>query len=91
MSQGKWRQAEEPLTIVTKLAPEYADGYTTLGSLLYYLDRLDDAQRLFSRSIELKPTAAAFSNRCATEFDKKAMDAAVARLGAEPERAGGTR
>jgi serine/threonine-protein kinase len=78
MSQGKWRQAEEPLTIVTKLAPEYADGYTTLGSLLYYLDRLDDAQRLFSRSIELKPTSTAFSNRCATEFDKKAMGAAVA-------------
>ena len=78
MSQGKWRQAEEPLTIVTKLAPDHADGYTTLGSLLYYLDRLDDAQRLFSRSIELKPTAAAFSNRCAIEFDKRAMDAAVA-------------
>ncbi len=78
MSQGKWAQAEEPLTIVTKLAPEYADGYTNLGSLLYYLDRLDDAQRLFTRSIQLKPTSTAFSDRCAVEFDKRSMEAAVA-------------
>lgn len=78
MSQGKWAQAEQPLTIATKLAPQYADGYTTLGSLLYYLDRLDDAQRLFTRSIELRPTATAYSNRCAVEFDKRNLDAAVA-------------
>jgi len=78
MSQGKWAQAEEPLTIVTKLAPEYADGYTNLGSLLYYLDRLDDAQRLFTRSIQLKPTSTAFSDRCAVEFDRRSMEAAVA-------------
>jgi serine/threonine-protein kinase len=78
MSEGKWAQAEEPLTIVTQLAPEYADGYTNLGSVLYYLDHLDEAQRLFSRSIQLKPTSTAFSNRCAVEFDKRSMDAAVA-------------
>jgi tetratricopeptide (TPR) repeat protein/predicted Ser/Thr protein kinase/TolB-like protein len=78
MSQGKWAEAEDPLTLVTKLAPENADGHTTLGSLLYHLGRLDDAQRQFSRSIELKPTATAFSNRCAVEFDKRAMGAAVA-------------
>jgi tetratricopeptide (TPR) repeat protein len=78
MSQGNWKQAEEPLTIVTKLAPEYADGYTTLGSLMYYQSRLDDAERLFTRSIQLRPTATAFSNRCAVEFDNRAMQAAVA-------------
>jgi tetratricopeptide (TPR) repeat protein len=78
MSQGKWKEAEEPLTIVTKLAPDCADGYTTLGSLLYHLDRTEEAQRLFSRSIELKPTATAFSNRCAVGFDRRAMDLAVA-------------
>jgi tetratricopeptide (TPR) repeat protein/predicted Ser/Thr protein kinase len=77
MSQGKWAQAEEPLTIVTKLAPEYADGYTNLGSLLYEMGRLDAAQGLFTRSIELKPSATAFSNRCAVEFDKKTMEAAA--------------
>ena len=78
MSQGKWKEAEENLAMVTRLAPGYADGHTTLGSLLYHLDRLDDAQGEFSRSIELKPTETAFSNRCAVEFDKGMMDAAIA-------------
>ncbi len=41
----------------------------------------------FSRSIELKPTATAYSNRCAVEFDQRtAMEAAVAdcRQAAQP-------
>ncbi len=33
---------------------------------------------MLSRSIELKPTATAFANRCAIEFDKRAFDDAVA-------------
>ncbi len=78
MSQGKWEKAEEPLTIVTHLAPEYADGYINLGTLMYHQDRLDAAQALFSRSIQLKPSATAFSNRCAVEFDKRTMEAAAA-------------
>ncbi len=45
MSQGKLKEAEDPLTIVTTLSPDYADGYTNLGSLLYHLDRLEDARR----------------------------------------------
>jgi tetratricopeptide (TPR) repeat protein len=77
MSQGKWQQAEEPLTIVTKLAPEYADGWTSLGSLKYYLDRVDDAYQLFSKSIELKPTAGAYANRCGVEFDRGNLEAAA--------------
>ncbi|HTX36844.1 MAG TPA: protein kinase [Bryobacteraceae bacterium] len=78
MSQGKWKQSEDALTIVTKLAPDYADGHTTLGTLFYHLDRLDEAQREYTRSIELKPTGTAFSNRCAVEFDQRSMDAATA-------------
>ena len=78
MGQGKWQQAEEPLTLVTKLAPDYSDGYTTLGSLEYYRDKLDDARRLFTRAIELKPSATAYANRCGVDFDLRAMDAAAA-------------
>jgi tetratricopeptide (TPR) repeat protein/predicted Ser/Thr protein kinase len=78
MSQGKWQQAEEPLTLVTKLAPDYADGYSALGSLEYYLDHLDRAKALFTRSIELKVTGPAYANRCAVEFDISDMAAASA-------------
>lgn len=78
MNQGKWQQAEEPLTLVTKLAPDYADGYNALGALEYYLDRLDQAHGLLSRSIELKPTGPAYANRCGVEFDRGHMDAAEA-------------
>jgi tetratricopeptide (TPR) repeat protein len=77
MAQGKWQQAEEPLTLVTKLAPDYADGYSALGSLEYYLDHLDQAKTLFTRSIELKPTGPAYANRCGVEFDQRAMGAAA--------------
>jgi tetratricopeptide (TPR) repeat protein/predicted Ser/Thr protein kinase len=78
MSQGKWQAAEEPFTLVTRLAPDFADGYTNLGYAEYYLGRWDEAVRLFSRSIELKPTAKAYSNRCGVKFYQKAIDDAVA-------------
>jgi tetratricopeptide (TPR) repeat protein/predicted Ser/Thr protein kinase len=77
MNQGKWHAAEEPLTLVTKLAPEYVDGITNLGTLEYYLDNLKEAQRLYARSIELKPTAGAFANLCGVEFETGAMESAV--------------
>ncbi|HXA52116.1 MAG TPA: tetratricopeptide repeat protein, partial [Candidatus Acidoferrum sp.] len=78
MRQGKWQQAEEPLTLVTRLAPDHADGYDSLGALEYYLDRLDEAKRLFTRSIELKPGGSAYANRCGVEFDLRDMVAAGA-------------
>jgi tetratricopeptide (TPR) repeat protein/TolB-like protein len=78
MNQGKYQAAEEPMTLVTKLAPEFADGYNTLGTLEYYRDNLKEAERLFSRSIELKPTAGAYANRCGVEFDLRKMEGAVA-------------
>ena len=78
MNQGKWKQAEEPLILVTKLAPDYADGFNALGSLEYYLDRLDEAKRLFTRSLEIKPTGSAYANLCGVEFDQRSMDAAAA-------------
>ena len=77
MNQGKYQAAEEPMTLVTKLAPEFADGYNTLGTLAYYRDNLKEAERLFSRSIELKPTANAYANRCGVEFDLRNMEGAV--------------
>jgi tetratricopeptide (TPR) repeat protein/TolB-like protein len=78
MRQGKWQQAEEPLTLVTKLSPDYADGYSALGSLEYYLDHLDRAKSLLTRSIELKPSGPAYANRCGVEFDLRYMNAAAA-------------
>ena len=78
MSQAKWKEAEEQFILVTKLAPGLADGYTNLGSLEYYLDHWDEALRLFSRSVELKPTFKAYADRCGLEFFQKSMDAAVA-------------
>ncbi len=77
MNQGKYQAAEEPMTLVTKLAPEFADGYTNLGTLAYYRDNLKEAERLFSRSIDLKPTAGAYANRCGVEFDLRNMAGAV--------------
>jgi tetratricopeptide (TPR) repeat protein/predicted Ser/Thr protein kinase/TolB-like protein len=78
MSQGKWQAAEEPMRLLIQLAPEYAEGLSSFGSLEYYLGHLDEARRAFTRSIELKPTANAYSNRCGVEFDTREFEAAVA-------------
>ncbi len=78
MSQGRWKEAEEPMRLVTELAPEYADGFTNMGALEYHLNRLQESLKMFSRSLELKPTAAAYRNRCGVEFDLRAWAGALA-------------
>jgi tetratricopeptide (TPR) repeat protein/TolB-like protein len=53
--QGDYPAAVNSLRAVTRCAPQYDGGYTNLGIGYYYLDRRDDAKRMFERSIELNP------------------------------------
>jgi tetratricopeptide (TPR) repeat protein/TolB-like protein len=53
--QGDYPAAVNSLRAVIRCAPGYDGGYTNLGIGYYYLDRRDDAQRMFERSIELNP------------------------------------
>jgi len=47
--------AVNSLRSVTRCAPLYDGGFTNLGIGYYYLDRRDDALRMFERSVELNP------------------------------------
>ena len=61
--RGEYAKALNPLSLVVKLAPEYADGHDNLGTLYYSKERFDDALKEFARSLEIHPTAFAYSNR----------------------------
>src|SRR5581483_846064 len=50
-------------SLVVKLAPDYVDGHTNLGTLFYYMNRLDEALQEYTKSLELRPTTVAYSNR----------------------------
>lgn len=61
--RGEYAKALEPLSMAVKLAPNYAEGHDALGSLLYYLERFDEALAEFNKAIALQPSALAYSNR----------------------------
>jgi len=63
MNRGEYNKAIEPLSLVVKLAPDHADGHTNLGTLYYFMNRLDDALPEFGRSLAIRPTSIAYSNR----------------------------
>jgi tetratricopeptide (TPR) repeat protein/TolB-like protein len=61
--RGELAKALEPLSLVVKLAPDYADGHDALGSLFYFMERFDDAAAEYGKSLDLHPTPLAYSNR----------------------------
>ena len=63
LNRGEYGKAMEPLSLVVKLAPDYADGHTNLGTLFYYTERLDEALEEFGKSLAVRPTQMAYSNR----------------------------
>ncbi len=68
--RGEYAKALEPLSLAVKLAPDYPDGHNTLGTLYYYLERFDDALAEFGKSLELRPTPLAYSNRAMIYFER---------------------
>jgi serine/threonine-protein kinase len=78
-ARGEYAKALDPLSLVVKLVPEFAEGHNTLGTLYYYLDRFDDALREFDRALELRPMPLFYSNRAMIYFERadysKARDA----------------
>jgi len=64
---------------VITCAPRLHWGWEHLGAILSYLDRPEQAQETFERSIEIKPTGVALSNLGTLYFnDKRYADAAEA-------------
>jgi len=53
--RNKCEEGVEFLTRATRLAPDLAIGYYLAGICYYRLDRMAEAQRMFSRTIELDP------------------------------------
>ena len=54
--------------MVTRLAPDSARGHYHLAAAYFGLDRLDDALAAYRRSIELRPTAVAWSGIGTVQF-----------------------
>ena len=67
-ARGEYAKALEPLTLAVKLSPDSADDHTTLGNLYYYMERWDEASAEFGKSISLRPSATAYSNRGGVRF-----------------------
>lgn len=61
-NRGQFAQAVEPWRILVRIAPDNTRGYLHLGAAYYQLDRLEEAIEAYRRSIELQPTASAFTS-----------------------------
>jgi tetratricopeptide (TPR) repeat protein len=75
--RGQYDQAERQWKKITELTPDNLEGYTLLGGLYTRLGRNAEAVAMLRRSIEIEPTAKAYSNLGTVFFfDRKYGDAA---------------
>jgi serine/threonine-protein kinase len=65
---GQYAEAEAEFNVVTQLAPQNPLGYRNLGGLLNLMRRHEEAITALRRSIQIRPTAAAYSNLGAVLF-----------------------
>ena len=63
MNRAEYAKALEPLSLVVKLAPDYAEGHNNLATLFYFTERWDEALAEYGKSLAIRPTATAYSNR----------------------------
>jgi len=61
--RGELAKALEPMSLAVKLAPDNADAHNSLGALFYFMERFDDALAEYGKSLDVRPTALAYSNR----------------------------
>jgi serine/threonine-protein kinase len=59
---GEYQKAEAQFLKVTKLSPQNFKAYSTLGGIYLFMERPNDARRMFERSIEIQPNYGAYSN-----------------------------
>jgi tetratricopeptide (TPR) repeat protein len=59
---GRYDEAEQALRKVIELAPGYVTGYNNLLGLYWYLGQYDKAENMFMESINIEPSAGAYSN-----------------------------
>ena len=62
MAMGRYEESAEMFTQVTTIAPDSFRGYSNLGGAYLALGRNTDAVTALRRSIEVRPTYAAYSN-----------------------------
>ena len=60
--RGHYREALEQFEQVRRLTPDNYLGYTSLASIQLLLNQVEEARRLFRRSIALQPNALAYRN-----------------------------
>ena len=68
MAVGRYNEAASMFTHVITLAPDSYRGYSNLGGAYDLLDRYGDAVGMLRRSIEVRPTYAAYSNLATAYF-----------------------
>jgi tetratricopeptide (TPR) repeat protein len=61
-TRGRHQEAADSFRHVTELAADWSTGHANLGGAYQALGRYDDALRSYKRSIEIQPSAAAWSN-----------------------------
>jgi serine/threonine-protein kinase len=61
-NRGEFGKAVDPWEKLARLAPDNSRAWLHLGALYYQLDRLEDAAEAYRRSIDLHPSASAFTS-----------------------------
>ena len=76
-SDGRYEQAADLFLQVIELAPGSLSAYTNLGAIYFYLDRREEAERMFRRSLAIRPNRLAYLNLGTLRFyDRRYLDAA---------------
>jgi serine/threonine-protein kinase len=77
--RGDYANAAEAWRVVTRLSPDNARGFYNLGAAYFSMDRDEEAIAAYRRSIEIEPTASAWTNLGSVLFhDGRAQEAIAA-------------
>lgn len=76
--QGQQEAAATQFREVISSAPRCVSGYNNLGTTYVFLEREDDARRMFERSLAIEPNYIAFSNLGTIHFQSSRFADAIA-------------
>ncbi len=68
LNRGAFARALEPWRRVVEIAPDHARGWSSYGSVLFEMERFEDALAAFERSIALQPTTVGCLNAGTTLY-----------------------
>jgi serine/threonine-protein kinase len=66
--QGRYEEAAQQFLKVAEINPLNVRGYSNAGGVYFFLERWDEARRLFERTLTIRPTARAYSTLGTLDF-----------------------